>query len=265
MGFNIYRFEVLKEVARAGSNVVYEARDTSDSSLLKLYEWTPLPDEAAAAFEKFSRVRDQLNGVEAFANSHRLYLAGPQGDAKRALELLQAYKLFPGVWPDLLPRTEPNAASKSAGPIASGPVIPGVAQPQRSRRFLFPILVLLAVVGAAAFWWSRQGSPSSTPDPTTPGNSPVRIATGSVQIKYFIMEPQLAQAGETVTVSWEVINAKEVWIKGVAPQPILVRHSGKESYLIPRTTRQVELEAKGEGDNNSDRKILPLHFNPAPG
>ncbi len=126
-------------------------------------------------------------------------------------------------------------------------------------------VLLVAALGAIQ-WRSHRNQADLHPSlpqvtPTyAPVKSPAPAAPELVQIKYFNVEPKLVEAGQRVTLSWEVMHAKEVWIKGLGPQPILVRPSGVQAFPVPRTAAQVVLEAEGEGANNSAIEVRPINF-----
>ena len=119
MSFQVFRFEVLDEIGRHGANAVYDVRDTADSSVLHLYEWSPPPRESSTAAESLTGVMDELDGTEAFASGPRLYVAAESTEqARKALEVLRNHNLFPGVWPGVI---EPPADDRIEQPDSSGP------------------------------------------------------------------------------------------------------------------------------------------------
>jgi len=132
------------------------------------------------------------------------------------------------------------------------------------------LLATAAVLGLAALgaiqWRSHRNQADLRPllpqvNPTyTPVKSATPVAPERVQIKYFNVEPKVIEPGHHVTLSWEVMHAKEVWIKGLGPQPILVRASGIQTFPAPRTAPEVVLEAEGEGANNSAVEVRPINF-----
>ena len=260
MSFRIFRFEVSNEVARDGANVIYDVLDTADSSALQLYEWTPSPAESPAAAAKFAQVRSQLDGIETFASGHRLYVAVPRAQAKSTLDILRTHGLFTGIWPGVYQKTDLRTPSRSSDQLPPDASIREV-QPRRSRRLLLTILTLLIASLVLGAWWWRNSSQTSEPQDATNLATPMPAAATSkpVQIKYFNIEPKTPQPGQNVTLSWEVINAKEIWIKGLGPQSILVRSPGAQSFPVPHNAQKIVLEAMGEGANNIARCQIDLY------
>ncbi|HZI56756.1 MAG TPA: hypothetical protein VFF39_08275 [Verrucomicrobiae bacterium] len=123
MSFNIYRFEILRELNRSEGIVVYEARDIGDPSLLRLYEWTPSPDEFDDAEDRFARaaaqMMSQFEGVEAFRLASHFYLAACEDQAERALRILRNYKLFAGNGAGAFETPKVSAQQKTAAASVS--------------------------------------------------------------------------------------------------------------------------------------------------
>src|SRR5579871_4095831 len=95
----IYRFEIIKEVARTNQSVVFEAKDPLDGSIVLLYEWAPNPAQFDAAADRFSQISPSLPGVEAFTSDTLFYFSAPnRAIADAALGTLQAQQLFTGPW-----------------------------------------------------------------------------------------------------------------------------------------------------------------------
>jgi len=146
----------------------------------------------------------------------------------------------------------------------------GVEQP-RVGKWRIPLataaVLVLALAALGAIQWRSHRNqadfhpplPQVTPT-YTPVKSPTPVVPELVQIKYFNVEPKVVEPGQRLTLSWEVMHAKEVWIKGLGPQPILVRPSGIQTFPVPRSAPEVVLEAEGEGANNSAIEVRPINF-----
>jgi len=122
----------------------------------------------------------------------------------------------------------------------------------------------LAVLSWSSHITSKPGTakPETPPvSPTTPSSAPPNAESEAVQIRYFKVEPKADQSGERVVLSWEVVHAKTVRIKGLTTLPLLVRFSDTNmSYPLPPKTRQIVLEAIGEGPNNSASAVWLVHL-----
>jgi len=133
MAYQIYRFAVLGEVARADGNVIYDVLDTAENSRLRLYEWTPAPNVASSAMERLAQVGDELADAEVFTSGLRVYLAATESRAKPALDHLRSKGLFIGEWPGVF-------ESKSATTLphrSPAPAVPAVIKTYDEVAALF--------------------------------------------------------------------------------------------------------------------------------
>lgn len=123
MAFQIYRFDVIKELGRESSNVVYEARDQGrdlDSPTVRLYEWTPPVDDFAAAKTSLDLWIGKLEPAEVFSVNHQLYIAGPTKEANdRVLKKLQRQGLFTGSWPVVAEETDTSVEQTAGNSVLS--------------------------------------------------------------------------------------------------------------------------------------------------
>ncbi|HZI56755.1 MAG TPA: hypothetical protein VFF39_08270 [Verrucomicrobiae bacterium] len=245
MGARIYRFEKIKEVGRSGANVIYEVRDTADSSVLQLYEWTAAPGEIEAGTKMLAQLGSSLNDGEVFPDGNRFYVAVSKAHARSVLDVLRTHRLFPGVWPGTLETGEPGKAKEAGSEVRGGPVI--------SRWPVIIVLLLLVGLFAMIGWWRFRKTVQPLPTPSAsgrkgpPSESAIPAVPEPVKIRRFSVEPRLTQSGQTWNVSWEVDHARTVVIKGLGPAPQIVDSYGTKNYTLPAATHDLVLEATGEG------------------
>ena len=250
MGFQIYRFEVVSEIARNGVNVIYDVRDKADASAFRLYEWTPSPDEAAAAAEGLKRVSAQLDGVEVFPVGHRCYLAAPLGREREALKTLRANSLFPGIWPGVFEVKTTSVRQESAH--TRNYVLR--FHLSRAGHFVIWTTALILIGVAVLLAWRYHVTSQGVGGQGAPHGS--QGVSERVRINSFNAGSKPIKAGQDVFLRWEVVNAREVWIKGLGPQPILVRSSGSQTFHVPRSGREIVLEAVGGSDDDVATEML---------
>jgi tetratricopeptide (TPR) repeat protein len=94
--------------------------------------------------------------------------------------------------------------------------------------------------------------------PPVPTPTPVSLSPSPVQIRHFSVEPQEHGVSQAVNIRWEVINAKKVTLIGATPEPMEVRFTGSKQLVVPPGTKELRLEAEGEGTKNFDRALQLL-------
>jgi peptidoglycan-associated lipoprotein len=107
---------------------------------------------------------------------------------------------------------------------------------KRSIRFVFPVVLVLALVGVSGCKKKTPPVPATPPPPAAP--APTAKITA---------QPDSVSAGDQVTLTWKTTDATSVSIDGIGDVPT----SGTKP-VTPTTSTNYHLVAKGEGGTAED-------------
>jgi len=101
--------------------------------------------------------------------------------------------------------------------------------------------------------------PLATPTPVSPP-TPRSTVSERVEIRRFNLSPRVFQPDQPIILSWEVDHAKQVRVRGLNPNPMIVPSSGSRAIVPAYDTTRIILEAEGEGPGNfvSQKEIIHI-------
>jgi hypothetical protein len=200
MSRRLYRFDIIRELGRRGTNVTYEARDALEDSARTLFEWnSPTADSNTAAH--IESVKGDIGDAEIFTDRSSCYIAIKPEQAKSTLIILRNRGLFTGAWADLFE--------------AETPPPPPPQQPKPKSKWWISAVAVAVPVGLLAFWLANRHppaegtarAPSSVPAPSIP-HPPIHPT-----IRSFSANKLRVEVGQSVELSWNVIDSDTVSIE----------------------------------------------------